>query len=89
MLENLKDKKKLGLQEVENIDNPCYVTLAVNPKEYFEFFSDNIVNKKHKGIKKGSKGMEYNNYANRIKSLINFKTFKKPPTEYKKQLDFL
>ena len=89
MLENLKDKKKLGLYEVENIDNPCYVTLAVNPKEYFEFFSDNIVNKKHKGIKKGSKGMEYNNYANRIKSLINFKTFKKPPTEYKKVARFL
>ena len=33
--------------------------------------------------------MEYNNYANRIKSLINFKTFKKPPTEYKKVARFL
>ena len=31
-----KDQKVLGLYEVEHIDNPCYVTLAVNPKEYFE-----------------------------------------------------
>ena len=39
-------KKKLGLYE--RIDNPCYVTLAVNPKEYFEFFQDYSSNKKHK-----------------------------------------
>ena len=65
-----KRQKKLGLYEVERIDNPCYVTLAVNPKEYLEFFHDYSVNKKHKGIKKGSRGMEYQNYANRIKSLI-------------------
>ena len=31
-------QKMLGLYEVERIDNPCYVTLAVNPKSYFEFF---------------------------------------------------
>ena len=47
-------KKKLGLYETENIDNPCYVTLAVNPKEYFEVFKNYKTNKKHKGIKKGS-----------------------------------
>ena len=32
---------------------------------------------KNKGIKKGSLGMEYENYAERIKPLINFKTYKK------------
>ena len=63
--------------------------MAVNPEEYFEFFSDNIVNKNHEGIKKGSKGMEYNNYANRIKSPINFETFKKTPSEYKEVARFL
>ena len=47
-------KKKLGLYETENMDNPCYVTLAVNPKEYFEVFKNYKTNKKHKGIKKGS-----------------------------------
>ena len=46
------------------MDNPCYVTLAVNPKEYPEFFQDYFSNKKHKGFKKGSGGMEFSNYAN-------------------------
>ena len=68
-------KKKLGYYETEHIDNPCYVTLAVNPKEYFEIFKDYKTNKKHTGIKKGSRGMEFSNYANRITSLVNFDTF--------------
>ena len=63
------------MYETEGIDNPCYVTLAVNLKEYFEFFRDYSLNKKHKEIKKGSRGMEFSNYANRIKSLVNFDTF--------------
>ena len=83
MRENLRDKKNLGLYEVERIDNPCYVTLVVNPKEYFQLFRNYSTNKKHKGIKKGSKGMEFSNYANRIKCLKNFDTFEKPAKEYK------
>ena len=63
---DLKDSKVLGLYEVEHIDDPCYVTLAVNPKEYFEYFKSELINKKHKGIKKGSADMEYENYAERI-----------------------
>ena len=47
-----KRQKKLGLYEVERIGNPCYVTLAVNSKEYFELFRNYSRNKKHKGIKK-------------------------------------
>ena len=42
-----KRKKKLGLYKKEHIDNPCYVTLAVNAKEYFEIFKDYTTNKKH------------------------------------------
>ena len=38
---------------------------------------------KNKGIKKGSNGMEYKNYAERIKSLLNFKTYKKPKADVK------
>ena len=60
------EQKVLGLYEVEHIDDPCYVTLAVNPKEYFEYFKSNSTNKKHKGIEKGFAGMEYENYAERI-----------------------
>ena len=83
MLVNLKEKK-IGLYEVEHIDDSCYVTLAVNAKEYFGFFKDYSTNKKHKGIKKGSKGMDFHNYANRIKFLKNFDTFEQPINEYKK-----
>ena len=72
-----------GLYEVEHIDDPCYVTLAVNPKEYFEYFKSNSTNKKHKGIKKSSPGMEYENYAERIKPLFNFNTYKKPKADVK------
>ena len=81
MQEKKKVKKKLGLYE--RIHNPCYVTLSVNPKEYFEFFQDYSSNKKHKEIKKGSRGMEFSNYAKRINYLVNFDTFEKPPAENK------
>ena len=40
-----QNKKVLGLYEVEHVNDPCYITLAVNPKEYFELFkSDTIRN---------------------------------------------
>ena len=65
----------LGLYEVEHIDDPCYVTLAVNPKEYFEYFKSHSTNKKHKGIKKGSTATEY---AERMKPVFNFNTYRKP-----------
>ena len=60
-------QKCLGCFSVENIgnDNAC------NPKKYFELFENNKINKKHKGIKKGSAGMNFENYINRIVSLIN------------------
>ena len=69
-----KDQKVLGLYEVEHIEDPCYVTLAVNPKEYFEYIKSDSTNKKHKGVKKGFAGMEYENYAERIKNFLNSTT---------------
>ena len=78
-----QNQRVLGLYEVEHIDDPCYVTLAVNPKEYFEYFKSECVNKKHKGIKKGSVGMDYENYAERIKSLFDFDTYKKSKLDTK------
>ena len=61
-----ENQKVLGFYEVEHIDDPCYVTLAVYSKEYLEYFKNDSFNKKHKGIKKGLAGMEYGNYAERI-----------------------
>ena len=42
-------------------------------------FEDRDVNKKHKGMNKGSGSMGFENFANRINSLTNFDTFKKSP----------
>ena len=78
-----QDEKVLGLYEVEHIDDSCYVTLPVNPKEYFEYFQSDTCNKKHKGILKSWLGMDYENYAERIKPLIDFKTYKKPKVDIK------
>ena len=49
---NPKLKRQVGLYEVESIDNPNVITIAVNPKEYFEVFRNKNFNQKHKGVKK-------------------------------------
>ena len=64
------------------IDNPCLVTITANPKEYLKVLKNLKLNK-HKGIKKGSTGIDTKNFTSRIKSLVNFGTFEKPPTEVK------
>ena len=54
-------QKKLGYYEIGHIDNTCEVTIAINPRKYLEKFQSENFNKKHKGIKKGLKGMELEN----------------------------
>ena len=69
---NVQDKSKkkvMGLFEIENIDNPNICTVAVNPKEYFEKFKNGAINKKHKGVRRDTKGMDFERYAGRIKDL--------------------
>ena len=51
------------------------VTVAVNPKEYFEKFESQSVNKKHKGLRKGASRMEFEDYAKRINSTREIETF--------------
>ena len=46
MLGKSKNEKKIGYFEIEHIDNPCILTIAANPKEYFEMFEDKNINKK-------------------------------------------
>ena len=71
-------KKQVGLQEVESIDNPNVITISVNPKEYFEKYRDKTVNKKHKGLKRDTPGMNFEAYAKRICSLHEFCANQKP-----------
>ena len=49
-------------------------------------FKDLALNKKHKGIKKRLSGMGFEHFSGRVKSLVNFETFEKPPAEYKEVL---
>ena len=77
-------RKQLRYYETENIDNPCILTLEVNPKKYLELFEDKNLNKKHKVTKKGQSGLGFENFSQRIKSLVNFDTFEKPPVDTKK-----
>ena len=78
-----ENQKVLGLYEVESINDPCLVTLATNPKEYLEYFKGESVNKKHKGIRNGAVGMDYENFAERIEPLFHFHTYVKPKADTK------
>ena len=51
---------------MEHVDNACILTIAANPKEYLEIFEGKSSNKKHKGIRKGSPGLRFENFAQRI-----------------------
>ena len=57
----------MGLYEFENIEQGSICAMCVNPKEYFELYGMYYeTNKKHKGVRKGTKGMDLDNYAGRI-----------------------
>ena len=64
-------KKQLCLNEIELIINSCKIVVAVNSKEYFKQFENLASNKKHKGIRKNTAGMNFENYADRILSFSN------------------
>ena len=59
-------KKQVGLYEIKNLNKPNIITIALNPKEYFEKYIHESINKKHKGVKKGMTGMDFEAYSARI-----------------------
>ena len=72
---NVRDastEKQVGLYEIESIDNPNIVTIAVNPKQYFEKYRDKSFSKKHNGLKKDTPGMHFEAYGKRMMSLNDF-----------------
>ena len=77
-------KKKLGYYSIENSDDPFLVTIAVNPKEYLEKFESENINKKPKGLRKGAKGIESENYSKRINSIKQNETFSRLSQEKQK-----
>ena len=85
---NTSLKKKLGYYAVENIDDPCNITIAVNPKEYFEEFESEKTNRKHNGLRKAALRMEFENYTRRINSVKDIETFGQNLPEKQKQNRF-
>ena len=77
-VQNKANKKQVGLYEIESIDNTNVITISVNTKEYFEKYRDKTVNKKHKGLKKDTPGMNFETYSQRICSLHEFCSNQKP-----------
>ena len=60
--------KQVGLYKFENIEQGIIYVICVNPKEYFELYGIYCeTNKKHKGVRKGTNRMDFDNYASCIK----------------------
>ena len=64
--QNKKFKKQVGLYEVESINNPNIITVAIDPKEYFEQYKDYSINKKAKGIRRDTEGTTLEPYIDKL-----------------------
>ena len=65
-------KKRVGLYEVDNINNRNFLSINVNPKYYFEKYKDFSVNEKHMGVKRNIPGIDFEAYSARISTLHEF-----------------
>ena len=65
-------KNKLVLFEIESINKPDIITIASNPKEYYEKFIDHSDNKKHKGIKKATADMDFDSCSAHLSDLTEY-----------------
>ena len=61
------------------------ITLAINPNEYFEIFKSKEINKKHKGVKKTTPGMDFESFASRIMDFREFRPHEKKPKAIKQR----
>ena len=61
-VQNKKLKKQLGLFEIESINKGNVITIALNPKKYYERFDDHSGSKKHKRLKKSTRSMDFDSY---------------------------
>ena len=60
----------MGLYETENISNANIRTIEVNPKDHFEKFKNRTLNKKHKGVRQDTKGMNFESYEKQIQKKL-------------------
>ena len=59
------------LFEIENIDKPNIITIALNPKEYYERFTI-LTKKTHKGLKKSTPDMDFDSYSACLSDLTEY-----------------
>ena len=71
-VQNKKLKKQVVLFKIENINKPNIITIALNPKEYYEKINNHTDNKKRKGLKKSIRGMDFDSYSERLSDLSEF-----------------
>ena len=90
-IQNKKLKKQVGFFETENINKANVITIALNPKEYYKRFDDHSDNKKHKGLKKSTRGMDFDSYSSRLADLNEFSKefFKKPKKIQQKRFQII
>ena len=90
-VQNKKLKKQVGLFEIENIDKPNVITIALNPKEYYEHFNDHSDNKKHEELNKSARGMDFDSYSERLSDLNKYSRdyIKKPPKKVQKRFQII
>ena len=86
LCQNKKIKKQVGLYEVESINNPNIITLAVNPKLYFEVFRTREINKKTQGSKnKTTPGMNFESFTSKIMDIREYHHSEKVPQTIKQR----
>ena len=63
----------------------------MNPKEYYEKFEDHSDNKKYKGIKKSTAGMDFDSHSERLSDLNKFSKeyIKKPKKIQQKRFQII
>ena len=72
----------MDLYKIDNIANANICTIAVNSKEYFEKLKSRSINKKHKGVKQDTPGMNFESYAERINVLRDTSSEKKTEKKF-------
>ena len=65
-------KKQFRIFEIESINKVNVITITLNPKECYERFDDHSDNEKHKGLKKSTRGMDFDSYSSRLADLNKF-----------------
>ena len=86
-VQNKMLKRQVGLFGIENINKANIIMIALNSKEYYEIFEDHSDNKKHKGMKKSTAGMDFDSYLGRLSDRNEFsKEYIKKPKKVQQKI---